>query len=118
MPLAVTLCRPVSRRGGGSQGQTRVNDVGTIPGRDRRQLVGQSRKRIGGDGKARYTAYYDDVTGRRRSAGTFASRREADRAWSAPKPRPPRAGTPTPAAAGNCSPATSRTSGSPTIRSN
>jgi integrase len=43
--------------------------------------VGQSRKRIGGDGKARYTAYYDDVTGRRRSAGTFASRREADRAW-------------------------------------
>jgi integrase len=42
--------------------------------------VGQSRKRIGGDGKARYTAYYDDVTGRRRSAGTFASRREADRA--------------------------------------
>jgi hypothetical protein len=43
--------------------------------------VGQSRKRVGGDGKARYTAYYDDVTGRRRSAGTFASRREADRAW-------------------------------------
>ncbi len=43
--------------------------------------MGQSRKRIGGDGKARYTAYYDDVTGRRRSAGTFASRRDADRAW-------------------------------------
>jgi integrase len=43
--------------------------------------VGQARKRIGGDGKARYTAYYDDVTGRRRSAGTFASRRDADRAW-------------------------------------
>jgi integrase len=43
--------------------------------------VGQSRKRIGGDGKARYTAYYDDVTGRRRSAGTFSSRRDADRAW-------------------------------------
>jgi integrase len=43
--------------------------------------VGQSRKRIGGDGKARYTAYYDDVTGRRRSAGTFGSRRDADRAW-------------------------------------
>jgi hypothetical protein len=43
--------------------------------------VGQSRKRVGGDGKARYTAYYDDVTGRRRSAGTFGSRRDADRAW-------------------------------------
>jgi site-specific recombinase XerD len=44
-------------------------------------LVGQSRKRVGGDGKPRYTAYYDDVTGRRRSAGTFASRRDADKAW-------------------------------------
>ena len=43
--------------------------------------MGQSRKRIGHDGKPRYTAYYDDVTGRRRSAGTFASRREAERAW-------------------------------------
>lgn len=43
--------------------------------------MGQSRKRVGRDGKARYTAYYDDVTGRRRSAGTFASRRDADRAW-------------------------------------
>jgi integrase len=43
--------------------------------------VGQSRKRTGRDGKPRYTAYYDDASGRRRSAGTFASRREADRAW-------------------------------------
>ncbi|WAX58421.1 site-specific integrase [Jatrophihabitans cynanchi] len=43
--------------------------------------MGQSRKRVGRDGKARYTAYYDDVAGRRRSAGTFASRRDADRAW-------------------------------------
>jgi integrase len=43
--------------------------------------VGQSRQRVGRDGKTRYTAYYDDVTGRRRSAGTFASRRDADRAW-------------------------------------
>ena len=42
--------------------------------------MGQSRKRIGGDGKPRYTAYYDDVTGRRRSASTFASRRDADKA--------------------------------------
>jgi site-specific recombinase XerD len=43
--------------------------------------VGQSRKRLGADGKPRYTAYYDDVTGRRRSAGSFASRRDADKAW-------------------------------------
>ena len=43
--------------------------------------MGQSRKRLGADGKPRYTAYYDDVTGRRRSAGSFASRREADKAW-------------------------------------
>ena len=44
-------------------------------------IVGQSRKRIGAGGKARYTAYFDDVTGRRRSVGTFPSRRDADRAW-------------------------------------
>ena len=43
--------------------------------------MGQSRQRVGRDGKTRYTAYYDDVTGRRRSAGTFATRRDADRAW-------------------------------------
>lgn len=43
--------------------------------------MGQSRKRLGADGKPRYTAYYDDVTGRRRSAGSFASRRDADKAW-------------------------------------
>ena len=43
--------------------------------------MGQSRKRLGADGKPRYTAYYDDVTGRRGSAGSFASRRDADKAW-------------------------------------
>ena len=43
--------------------------------------MGQSRRRTGRDGKLRYTAYYKDVAGRRRSAGTFASKREADRAW-------------------------------------
>lgn len=43
--------------------------------------MGQSRKRIGRDGKPRYTAYYDDATGRRRSAGTYATRRDADKAW-------------------------------------
>jgi hypothetical protein len=43
--------------------------------------MGQSRRRSGRDGKPRYTAYYDDITGRRRSAGTFASKRDAERAW-------------------------------------
>ncbi len=43
--------------------------------------MGQARKRVGADGKARYTAYYDDVAGRRRSAGTFTSKRDAEKAW-------------------------------------
>ena len=43
--------------------------------------MGQSRQRVGRDGKTRYTAYYDDVTGRRRSAGTFTNRRDTDKAW-------------------------------------
>jgi len=43
--------------------------------------VGQSRKRVGADGKTRYTAYYDDLRGRRRSAGTYPSRKDADHAW-------------------------------------
>jgi integrase len=43
--------------------------------------VGFSRRRIGRDGKPRYTAYYVDVKGRERSAGTFSNRKEADKAW-------------------------------------
>jgi hypothetical protein len=43
--------------------------------------VGQSRSRVGRDGTPRWTAYYADITGRRRSAGTFATQRQADRAW-------------------------------------
>jgi len=43
--------------------------------------VGHSRKRVGVDGRPRYTAYYDDLRGRRRSAGTYPSRKDADRAW-------------------------------------
>lgn len=45
--------------------------------------MGHSRKRVGADGRRRYTAYYDDSRGRRRSAGTYATRREADIAWQA-----------------------------------
>jgi integrase len=43
--------------------------------------MGYSRIRTGRDGKPRYTAYYWDIRGRERSAGTFPSRKEADRAW-------------------------------------
>jgi integrase len=43
--------------------------------------VGFSRKRIGRDGKPRYTAYYKDIKGRERSANTFSNKKDADRAW-------------------------------------
>lgn len=43
--------------------------------------VGFSRKRTGRDGKPRYTAYYVDIKGRERSAGTFSNRKESDKAW-------------------------------------
>jgi hypothetical protein len=41
--------------------------------------VGFSRERVGKDGKPRYVALYRGLKGRQRSAGTFASRRQADR---------------------------------------
>jgi integrase len=47
----------------------------------RRVDMGHSRKRLGRDGKPRYTAYYEDLRGIRHSAGTFGTRRDADRAW-------------------------------------
>ena len=43
--------------------------------------MGQSRKRIGADGKPRYTAYYNDARGQRQSAGTFSTKKAADQAW-------------------------------------
>jgi integrase len=43
--------------------------------------MGYSRARNGRDGKPRYTAYYWDIRGRERSAGTFSSKKEADKAW-------------------------------------
>jgi len=45
--------------------------------------VGFAKKRIGRDGKPRYTACYLDLKGRERSAGTFTSRKQADQAWQA-----------------------------------
>jgi integrase len=43
--------------------------------------MGFSRKRIGRDGKPRYTAYYLDLRGQERSAGTFPNKKAADKAW-------------------------------------
>jgi site-specific recombinase XerD len=44
--------------------------------------MGHSYRRLGVHGKPRYAAIYHDARGVRRSAGTFATRREADRAWA------------------------------------
>ncbi len=43
--------------------------------------MGYSRKRTGRAGKARYTAYYLDLRGEERSAGTFSNAKDADKAW-------------------------------------
>lgn len=43
--------------------------------------MGHSRRRTGKDGRPRYTAYYTDLRGRRRSAGTYPTRKEANEAW-------------------------------------
>src|SRR6266704_368407 len=43
--------------------------------------MGFSRKRTGIGGRVRYAAMYGGLRGRQRSAGSCATRREADRAW-------------------------------------
>jgi integrase len=43
--------------------------------------MGFSRKRTGRDGKPRYTAYYLDIRGQDRSAGTFSNKKDANDAW-------------------------------------
>jgi hypothetical protein len=44
-------------------------------------VMGFSRKRTGRDGKPRYTAYYLDLRGQERSAGTFSNKKDANDAW-------------------------------------
>jgi integrase len=44
-------------------------------------IVGFTRKRPGRDGKPRYTAYYMDIRGQERSAGTFGRKKDSDEAW-------------------------------------
>lgn len=43
--------------------------------------MGWLKERPGQDGRTQYTAVYRDLRDRERSAGTFSSRREANRAW-------------------------------------
>jgi len=43
--------------------------------------MGFSRKRTGRGGKPRYTAYYLDIRGQERSAGTFPNKKDANDAW-------------------------------------
>ena len=43
--------------------------------------MGYAQKRVGRDGKPRYTAVYHNARGERRSAGTYSSKRDADKAW-------------------------------------
>jgi integrase len=43
--------------------------------------VGFARERKGAGGKVRYIALYRDIRGKQRSAGTFTSKKKADKAW-------------------------------------
>jgi hypothetical protein len=43
--------------------------------------MGFARKRVGKNGKSRYTAYYLDIRGQERSAGTYSNKKDADDAW-------------------------------------
>jgi hypothetical protein len=43
--------------------------------------MGWSKKRKYVKGRAAYTAMYRDIRGVERSAGTFSSRKDADKAW-------------------------------------
>lgn len=45
--------------------------------------MGHSYVRVGADGRKRYTAMYRDIRGERHSAGTFTSKKAADKAWQA-----------------------------------
>ncbi len=43
--------------------------------------MGHSYRRTSKDGKPRYAAMYNDARGQRRSAGTYSTRKGADKAW-------------------------------------
>jgi integrase len=43
--------------------------------------MGSTRARVGQEGSTRYVALYRDLRGRQRSAGTFTTEKQADKAW-------------------------------------
>jgi integrase len=73
MTMDVVAYQQVMQSAGSNEGQAITPREGCV--------MGQSRKRTGQDGRPRYTAYYQDIAGRRRSAGTFSSQRQADKTW-------------------------------------
>jgi hypothetical protein len=71
----------VARAGASVRGQIRVNTAYDDPVGRAVSGMGQSRNRVGRNGDVHYTAYYDDLGGHRRSAGTFTSLKLANKAW-------------------------------------
>src|SRR5262249_44676514 len=69
-PILTVQCRPVIHGPRSNDGQT----IKVVP-------VGYARKRIGRNGKPRYTAYYLDIRGKERSAGTYSNTKDARDAW-------------------------------------
>jgi hypothetical protein len=65
----------MSPRDAGSCNEPATDDLG------REVPLGQSNKRIGKDGKPRYTAVYYDAQGVRRSAGTHSKKEDSHDAW-------------------------------------
>jgi integrase len=49
--------------------------------------MGWSKKRTSAKGRTSYTAMYRDIRGEERSAGTFSSKKEADKAWQTAEAR-------------------------------
>lgn len=45
------------------------------------RIMGYAKPRVGKDGKTRYTACYVDLRGHLRSAGTYSSKKDANRKW-------------------------------------
>jgi hypothetical protein len=72
------LCRSLTRGLRSNFGQTIMIEV---------IFMGWSRKRLGQGGRERCTAYYRDARGHTCVAGTFARKKDADRAWQAAEVR-------------------------------
>ena len=60
-------------------GRVDISLTGTV--RDGVVAVGSSRERVSQNGTRRWVALYRDLRGRQRSAGTFATEKQADKAW-------------------------------------